>query len=184
MIFCFLRRHLKTKHPDNYKQYLTCKSTALLSKEFRVFFAPLHPQTSWRYMNLLAYLLLVCWFTVLVLVLSVTVLVLGLYDSVFVLSLTVLVLALTILLPSLCPGHYSVWCSLHHAQNDGKSDIKTLLGSPDLRPAKLFTCQVSAWTVRHWTGISWTIISWEMQQEGERLGLSVGGIKVCVKAWG
>jgi len=39
MIFCFLRRHLKTKHPDNYKQYLTCKSTALLSLEFRVFCA-------------------------------------------------------------------------------------------------------------------------------------------------
>jgi len=28
MIFCFHRRQLKAKHPDNYKQYKTCKSTA------------------------------------------------------------------------------------------------------------------------------------------------------------
>jgi len=31
MILCFHRGHLKAKHPDNYKQYLTCKSTALVS---------------------------------------------------------------------------------------------------------------------------------------------------------
>jgi len=31
MIFCFHRRLPKGKHPNNYKQYLTCKSTALVS---------------------------------------------------------------------------------------------------------------------------------------------------------
>jgi len=108
IFFCFHRRHLKVKHPDNYKKYLTCKSTVLvLSLAFRVFFQCriatiqkcvvrqhftllqrnallrivflYRAYTTHGTQNILLTHVLVCWFTVLVLVLSLNVLVLVLY---------------------------------------------------------------------------------------------------------
>jgi len=85
--------HLKTKHPDNYKQDLTCKSKHFFAWNF-VFFAPLHPRTSWRYLNDFTYLL-----TYLCLGLLVNCLGLGLERH--CLSLGLEPQCLTVLLPSL-----------------------------------------------------------------------------------